>query len=179
MARSSGPVLGRHMPRGDARRLRRPQQLRVPHLHWADDRGSAGTVRRSPGHCPHLLGHLLRRGRVLRSRLYLDPHTFLPIAQETTGQVNSSPGQIQPMRARWVYAHTFVPAHAVPAHFFDPAAIGYVPPENQLNHVPRGFTIYWLGTHVAGVRGLPPLLLTKVDPGGAAGGGYLPILTYS
>ena len=116
---------------------------------------------------------------MLRSRLYLDPHTFLPIAQETTGQVNSSPGQIQPMRARWVYAHTFVPAHAVPAHFFDPAAIGYVPPENQLNHVPRGFTVYWLGTHVAGVRGLPPLLLTKVDTGGAAGGGYLPILTYS
>ena len=83
------------------------------------------------------------------------------------------------MRARWVYAHTFVPAHAVSGRFFDPAAIGYVPPENQLNHVPRGFTIYWLGTHVAGVRGLPPLLLTKVDPAGATGPGYLFILTYS
>ena len=40
-------------------------------------------------------------------------------------------------------------------------------------------TVYWLGTHVAGVRGLPPLLLTKVDTGGATGGGYLFILTYS
>ena len=39
--------------------------------------------------------------------------------------------------------------------------------------MPRGFTVYWLGTHVAGVRGLPPLLLTKVDTGG------VPMLTYS
>jgi hypothetical protein len=110
------------------------------------------------------------------SRLYLDPHTFLPIARETTGQMNFGPGQIQPMRVRWVYAHTFVPAHAVSGRFFDPAAIGYVPPENQLNHVPRGFTVYWLGARFAGGRGLPPLLLTKVHPDDSPG---VFILTYS
>jgi hypothetical protein len=112
------------------------------------------------------------------SRLYLDPHTFLPIAQETTGQVDAGQGQI-PVRARWVYAHTFVPAHAVPAHFFDPAAIGYVPPENQLNHVPRGFTVYWLGARFAGGRGLPPLVPEQVEMAEPGGPGYQFILSYA
>jgi hypothetical protein len=107
--------------------------------------------------------------------LHLDPGTFLPIALDAV--VHSASGQM--LRQRVVFTHRFIAAHAVPANYFDPAAIGYVPPENQLSHVPPGFTVYWLGTHVAGVRGLPPLLLTKVDPGGAAGGGYLFILTYS
>jgi hypothetical protein len=35
--------------------------------------------------------------------------------------------------------------------------------------VPRGFTVYWLGARFAGGRGLPPLLLTKVDPGDSTG----------
>ena len=113
------------------------------------------------------------------SRLYLDPHTFLPIAQETTGQMNFGPGRIQPLRGRWVYVHTFVPAHAVSARFFDPAAIGYVTPEAQLNHVPRGFTVYWLGARFAGGRGLPPLVPEQVEMAEPGGPGYQFILSYA
>jgi hypothetical protein len=111
--------------------------------------------------------------------LYLDARTFLPLAGESNGLLQGLSFDLppQPLQEREVFTHAFIPVHAVPAHFFDPAA--FFRPEAPLNHVPRGFTVYWLGTHVAGVRGLPPLLLTKVDPGGAAGGGYLFILTYS
>jgi hypothetical protein len=58
------------------------------------------------------------------------------------------------------FTHAFIPVHAVPAHFFDPAAFR---PEALLNRAPRGFTIGWLGAHFAGRRHLPPLVLSKVE----------------
>ena len=66
----------------------------------------------------------------------------------------------RPLRERAVVTHAFIPVHAVPAHFFDPAAFR---PEAPLNRAPRGFTIDWLGAHFAGRRHLPPLVLSKVE----------------
>src|SRR5205823_8140349 len=71
-----------------------------------------------------------RRGTAT-SRLYLDPDTCLPLALESDGQLEfdvSGPGggrrEVRPTRTRADYAHEFLPAYAVPADFFDPAAIG-------------------------------------------------------
>jgi hypothetical protein len=105
-------------------------------------------------------------GRLRRTdtiRLYLDARTFLPLARQWSVRLPS--GQVLPNGDRVVYAHRFVPAQAVPARFFDPAALGYVPPnlEVPLNGSPPGFTVYWLGVHFPGAAGLPPLLLGKVE----------------
>jgi hypothetical protein len=91
--------------------------------------------------------------------LYLDARTFLPLAGELTGLL-SEVTPPQPLQERAVVTHAFIPVHAVPAHFFDPAAFR---PEAPLNRAPRGFTIGWLGAHFAGRRHLPPLVLSKVE----------------
>jgi hypothetical protein len=91
--------------------------------------------------------------------LYLDARTFLPLAEERTG-LFSEVTPPQPLRLREVFTHAFIPVHAVPAHFLDPAAFR---PEAPLNRAPRGFTIGWLGAHFAGRRHLPPLLLSQVE----------------
>jgi hypothetical protein len=91
--------------------------------------------------------------------LYLDARTFLPLAGELTGLFREVTPP-QPLQERAVVTHAFIPVHAVPAHFFDPAAFR---PEALLNRAPRGFTIDWLGAHFAGRRHLPPLVLSKVE----------------
>jgi hypothetical protein len=91
--------------------------------------------------------------------LYLDARTFLPLAEERTGLFSEVTAP-QPLRLREVFTHAFIPVHAVPAHFFDPAAFR---PEAPLNRAPRGFTIGWLGAHFAGRRHLPPLVLSHVE----------------
>jgi hypothetical protein len=91
--------------------------------------------------------------------LYLDARTFLPLAEESTG-LFSEVTPPQPLQEREVFTHAFIPVHAVPAHFFDPAAFR---PEAPLNRAPRGFTIDWLGAHFAGRRHLPPLVLSRVE----------------
>src|SRR5919198_4952999 len=91
--------------------------------------------------------------------LYLDARTFLPLAGELTG-LFSEVTPPQPLQERMDFTHAFIPVHAVPAHFFDPAAFR---PEALLNRAPRGFTIGWLGAHFAGRRHLPPLGLSKVE----------------
>ncbi len=114
------------------------------------------------------------------NRLYLDPGTFLPVALEGAGQVDV--GQIRPTRARRVYAHAFIPADAVPAGFFDPAALGYAKPnpEDPLDRATPDLVVYWLGAQFAGAAGLPPLILAQVDavdPG--RGPGYRFLLHYA
>src|SRR5919202_507102 len=96
-------------------------------------------------------------------RLSLDAHTFLPLARESGGQLSS--GRVLQKPDRVIFAHRFITASSVSAGFFDPAALGYVPPnpEVPLNESPPGFTVYWLGVHFAGAAGLPPLLLGKVE----------------
>jgi hypothetical protein len=92
--------------------------------------------------------------------LYLDARTFLPLAGEITGLL-SEVTPPQPLQERMVFTHAFIPVHAVPAHFFDPAT--FFRPEAPLNRAPRGFTIGWLGAHFAGRRHLPPLVLSQVE----------------
>lgn len=109
-------------------------------------------------------------------RLYLDPHTFLPIAMTSTGKTNA--GRVSPFWARAVYTHRFVARSTLPANLFDPASIGYQPPENDLNHPPAGFTVYWLGAHVAGTGRYPALDLYQVETASGGGPGYSFILHY-
>jgi hypothetical protein len=107
--------------------------------------------------------------------LYLDARTFLPLAGALTG-LFSEVTPPQPLQERMDFTHAFIPVHAVPAHFLDPAAFN---PEAPLNHVPRGFTVYWLGARFAGGRGLPPLVPEQVEMAEPGGPGYQFILSYA
>ena len=93
--------------------LAKPSTTLVPHAQYA---GSPTIVLVTVG---------IQRGDggpvTITRRLYLDPHTFLPMAWETDGWDS---GRSTSMRGRWAYAHTFIPARTVPAHFFDPATLG-------------------------------------------------------
>lgn len=111
-------------------------------------------------------------------RLYLDPDTFLPRALESEGQVDF--GQVKPTHERRVYRHESVTAQTAPADFFDPASIGYAPPDPQgpLNQPPPDVKVYWIGQGFPGAAGLPPLVLAKTDqPSG--GPGYRFLLHYA
>lgn len=113
-------------------------------------------------------------------RLYLDPATYLPLALESEGQVDV--GQVKPTRERRVYRHEFIPVDRVPADFFDPASIGYVPPDPEapLNRTSPDLTVYWLGRDSPGAGGLPALTLARVDtPASPAGPGYRFMLQYA
>jgi hypothetical protein len=113
-------------------------------------------------------------------RLYLDPDTHLPLALESEGQVDF--GQVRPTRERRIYKHGFIAADAVPPDFFDPASIGYAPPNpaELLNRASPDLTVYWLGGDFPGAGGLPALVLARVDaPVSPAGPGYRFILNYA
>ena len=113
------------------------------------------------------------------TRLYLDSVTYLPIAGVTTGTMDA--GKKYPLHGTAHYSGAFVPVSAVPANWFDPASIGYQPPAvtigRKLNRLPAGFTAYWLGVRFAGGSGLPPLVISRMEPAG--GPGYLFILMYA
>jgi DNA-binding CsgD family transcriptional regulator len=59
-----------------------------------------------------------------RSRLLLDPSSFLPIAGESTLEYDS--GSIPDTEFTTRYENEFLDADALPDDFFDPASIGYV-----------------------------------------------------
>lgn len=83
-------------------------------------------------------------------RLYLDPETCLPVEAVETRWLDCWYLRL-PGHGRATYAHDFLPIDAVPADFFDPASIGYVPadPEAAFPATPT-IPVYWLG------RALPP-----------------------
>ena len=111
-------------------------------------------------------------------RLYLDPDTYLPRAMESEGQVDF--GQVKPTHERRVYRHELIRAESLPADLFDPASIGYAPPDPQgpLNQPMPDMKVYWLGREFPGAAGLPPLVLAKTDqPSG--GPGYRFLLHYA
>ncbi len=104
-----------------------------------------------------------RSGPVTETRrLYLDPDTYLPFAEEVERE-SQGPGSHS--RARLTYTHEFIPAGTVPAGFFDPAALRRARPDPQaaLDQPPPGFTLYWLGAQFAGAAGVPPLEMWDVD----------------
>jgi len=92
-------------------------------------------------------------------RIYLDPETFLPIAAEGTGTLDT--GEAYPATVHVRYRHDFIPASSLASDFFDPASIGYVErdPEGPLQGAHAGIDVYWLGRDYAGSGGLPPLTL--------------------
>ena len=90
------------------------------------------------------------------TRLYLDPDTYLPFASESDGVRNA----VLPVRAHLTFEHRFIPADAVQADRFDPAAIGYAPPDlDAVFEQAPDVLVYWLGREFAGTDVLPALVL--------------------
>ena len=96
---------------------------------------------------------------VTTRRLYLDPATALPLAEET-----ERGGAVPTTRSRAVWSAEFIPVDALPADFFDPVALRglRLDPQTVLDRPPPGFTVYWLGARFPGATGVPPLELRKV-----------------
>jgi DNA-binding CsgD family transcriptional regulator len=79
------------------------------------------------------------------ARLYLDAKTYLPIASTSDGEVDS--GQRRPASSKTTYTTSWVQRDTLPADFFEPAAIGYVPPDPQAAiRNANDLQVYWLGT---------------------------------
>lgn len=113
------------------------------------------------------------------SRTYLDAESYLPIVRTSEGTLDY--GQVVPQISRIDYTYGFIPADTLPADFFDPAAIGYTPPDltAPLDRVGSQLTVYWLGERFEPSAELPPLVLTGVteSPEGMRPG-YRGILDY-
>jgi hypothetical protein len=78
------------------------------------------------------------------ARLYLDAKTYLPIASISEGEVDF--GQRQPASSKTTYTTSWVQRDALPADFFEPAAIGYDPPDPQAAiRNAADLQVYWLG----------------------------------
>jgi DNA-binding CsgD family transcriptional regulator len=78
------------------------------------------------------------------ARLYLDAKTYLPLASRSEGEVDS--GQRRPASSQTTYTTSWVQRDALPAGFFEPAAIGYVPPDPQAAiRNATDLQVYWLG----------------------------------
>jgi hypothetical protein len=77
-------------------------------------------------------------------RLYLDAKTYLPIALESKGEVEY--GQRQPTSEKRTYKTSWLDRSSLSADFFEPAAIGYAPPDPQAAiRNATDLQIYWLG----------------------------------
>jgi DNA-binding CsgD family transcriptional regulator len=75
------------------------------------------------------------------SRTYLDAKTFLPVAAIMEGDQN------QLLASKTTYTTSWVQRDTLPADFFEPAAIGYVPPDPQAAiRNANDLQVYWLGT---------------------------------
>jgi DNA-binding CsgD family transcriptional regulator len=74
------------------------------------------------------------------SRIYLDAKTFLPLAAIVEGDQN------QLLASKSMYKTDWAQRDTLPADFFEPAAIGYVPPDAQAAiRNASDLQIYWLG----------------------------------
>lgn len=110
--------------------------------------------------------------------LHLDTATYLPVAADSEGHVDF--GQVRPTRQRHVYTGTFVAAGAVPANHFEPASLGHVAPDvTKALDGARDLGVYWLGSRSRGERGLPDLVLSRVDVPSPMGPGYRFSLQYA
>jgi DNA-binding CsgD family transcriptional regulator len=78
------------------------------------------------------------------ARLYLDARTYLPLASTSDGEVDS--GQRRPASSKTTYTTSWVQRDSLPADFFEPAAIGYMPPDAQAAiRNASDLQVYWLG----------------------------------
>lgn len=129
-----------------------------------------------------VVGHSVSRGSdetwTMTTRAYLDPDTFLPIADEGSGTLDY--GEVYPASLKVRYRHDFVDAVSLPADFFDPASIGYVErdPEAPLRETHPRINVYWLGRDFAGADGLPPLTLMGAYVAPNGGSPYEVALSY-
>ena len=96
------------------------------------------------------------RNSPFTARVYVDKTTWLPIAEEYRLDYGS---EITDETS--TYDNDFVARSSLPADFFEPDAIGYVPdPEALLKKMDPGIPVYWLGLHGLGSDGRPDLELT-------------------
>lgn len=97
--------------------------------------------------------------------LFLDPETYMPIAQEGSGRIESldADGNVTGSgeTGRLVlYEHEFKPADSYAAYHFDPASIGFVEddPVAAIKKPRPDVTLYWIGAD-ASIEDAPPVAL--------------------
>jgi hypothetical protein len=97
--------------------------------------------------------------------LFLDPETYLPIALEGSGRVETldAGGVVvgsQPTGRLVRYDHAFVDSSSFADEFFSPASLGYEEsdPVGAITKSTPDFTAYWLGAEAA-PEGLMPITL--------------------
>ena len=88
--------------------------------------------------------------------LFLDPQTYLPIAQEGSGRIESldADGNVTGAGETGrliLYEHDFNPASDYAAYHFDPASIGFVDddPVAAITKPRPDVTLYWIGADAA------------------------------
>ncbi len=80
------------------------------------------------------------------NKMFLDPETWLPFASQQTDTHRGSTGLTTDQTIDDTYSYNFVDADSLPADYFDPASIGYVPSDTQVNlRTITDMTPYWLG----------------------------------
>lgn len=91
--------------------------------------------------------------------LYVDPDTWLPIANESHSEIPESDDRSFELEYFTVYKSEFIPRSSLADDFFQPSALGYVPrdPEASLKKKDPGIPVYWLGTEFDGGGSLPTL----------------------
>lgn len=101
------------------------------------------------------------------TRIYLDRQTLLPLADVTTGTMNTK--NANQAHGRATYLTSLVAPSALPGSFFQPSSIGYRGRADEIRQemkpVPSGFTVLWLGLDFAGGQGVPALSLQRAVPG--------------
>jgi hypothetical protein len=95
------------------------------------------------------------------TRLYIDPATWMPIANESRSEIPGSDDQSFELEYAVAYDSEFIPRASLVDDFFEPATIGYVPrdPEAALQNEDPGIPVYWLGQTFDGGGKLPTLQL--------------------
>jgi hypothetical protein len=95
--------------------------------------------------------------------LYVDPDTWLPIADESHSEIPESDDRSFELEYFTVYKSEFIPRSSLADDFFQPSALGYVArdPEAALKNEDPGIPVYWLGTTFDRRGKLPTLQLER------------------
>jgi hypothetical protein len=119
--------------------------------------------------------------RAFTETLYLDATSWLPFAAEVEGTLAAHGSQVE-LRTATRIDGAFLPSDGLAVGTFDPADIGYLPPDPEAALRSAGQpALTWLGTGVAGGGRRPALHLERsFVPGHAARGllGYSALLEY-
>lgn len=97
-----------------------------------------------------------------RRTLWVDPHTALPIAADTSGTYDE--GQPKSFAVHTTWTHEFIERTSLPRDFFSPESVGYRAGQ-RLRVLPANLPVYWLGDQFDPGAGLPTLSSLSVEVG--------------